>query len=158
MVAAKSGFEIPSIPEQDEVYLVLQRRYNLDPSRPWWEKAFFRYAFLPFVRFAFKRMHIGAPAAMDADGSISLLEEQGVYWDEETARQNCTGEFWCVKPFPLNTAFPGETVQYKGHIYPHSILPYRHRRRTFPTAPAPVQQLTKIKESFENISKAARAQ
>jgi hypothetical protein len=152
LVAAESNFEIP---DQDEVFLVNQRKYNLDPCRPWWERLFFRCAFLPFVRFAFRRMHIGAPAGMDADGNIFLLEEVGIYWDKQVAKENCKGEFWQVKPLLLNVAFPGETVQYKGHEYPRSTKPYRHRRRTLKTAPAQVQDLAKIKQSFEHISKIA---
>ncbi len=152
MVAVESSFEIP---EQDEVSLVSQRKYKPDPSRPWWERLFFQWIWLPFNRFSIKVMNIGALAGVDAEGNLFMLEEEGVYLDDEVAQKNCKGEFWCVKKIPLNMSFPGETVQYKGHVYPRSIMPDRYRRRTYPIAPAPVCQLAQIKKRFETISKTA---
>lgn len=126
MVAAESSFKIP------EVILVSQRKYNLDENRPWWEKLYFRFVWMPVVRFGFKWMHIAGPAAMRPDGTIELIEQQGVYTDPLCAKSAMKNEFYCMKPLPLDTPLPETSFQYKGHRYPLSIMPDRYRRRTFP--------------------------
>ena len=124
------------------------------PDRPWWERLFFWGIFLPVVRFSFKRMHIGAPGAMDAQGNITIFEEQGIYTEREFAESTCENEFWQVKPIPLDVGLPKESVQYKSHKYPKSVMPDRYRHRTFP-APVPLNQLHQIKRAFEVISEKA---
>lgn len=151
MVAAESHFDIPST---EEIYLVSQRKYNLDPSRPWWQRWFFRL-FLAFNRFAFKHMNIAAPAAYDSQGNIVLIEQQGVYLDVEAARASCRGEFWQVKPLPLNTELPALSLQCGGHEYPRSKIPNRFRRRVFTFAATPVHQMAELKQNLETISKTA---
>lgn len=155
MVAVESD-----LPEWDEVFLASQRKYNLDPDRPWWQKAYFR-VFLLLMRFSYKVMKVYAPGEIDKDGNIVLIEQQGVYWDEATAKATCPGgpegEFWCVKPIPFNVALPKETVGYRGHDYPRARKPDRYLKPIVSTAPAPAQDLVEIKEAFENISRIAGA-
>lgn len=153
MVAAESTFEVP----QDEAYLVSQRKYNLDPSRPWWQRAFFRCVFLPFVRFSFKYMKIPAAGAIEPDGRIVIIEQQGIYFHEGAAEEVCAreNEFWQWKPILLNTEIPAESVQYQGARAPLSIMPDRYRRRSYPATTARISQLLELKETIQNISKTA---
>lgn len=152
MVAAEARFEAG---ELTEIYLVSQRKYNLDPSCPWWQKAWFRYVFMPFVRFSFRRMKCAAPAALEPDGRIALIEEQGVYTDRQAAEAACQGEFWQVKPLPVDSPLPCETIQYKGHRYPQSVMPDRYRRRTFPLTAIPLFQLKRLQTYLDDINKKA---
>lgn len=168
MVAAESTFEIPV---NEEIYLVSQRKYNLDPSRPWWQKVFFRCVFLPFLRFSFHRVKIGAPGAIEPCGQcnpcivggtcanpyIVIIEQQCVCTDPQHAEDACTGEFYSWKPLPLNTALPDESVQYKGQRNPLSVLPDRYRRRTFPLTVTPDQHLQEVKRNLEQTIKSLAA-
>lgn len=170
MVAAESQFEVP---EYDEIFLVSQRKYNLDASRPWWEKLFFWYLFLPFVRFAFKRMHVPAPGALEpchlcancltgldcSKPKVVLIEQQGVYFDEGVANERCEDQFWGVKTLPLNTDLPSASVQYKGHRAPKSLMPDRYRRRHFPgVAIGTPHQVKELTETLNTISRTATGQ
>ncbi len=148
MVAAESRFEIPDV---EEVKLVSQRKYNLDESRPWWEKVYFRLVWLPVVRFGFKRMHIAAPAAMKPDGTIELIEQQGVYLDEAVADAACENEFWSVKPLPFNVELDKKSFQHKGHRYPLSVMPDRYRRRTHPLTTVPVKAIELAQQANKEL-------
>jgi hypothetical protein len=142
-------------PERDEVFLVSQRKYNLDPSRPWWEKVFFNRVWLPLNRFAFKRMGIGGPAGADRNGDVFLIEEQGVYTDEELAKQSCEGPYWSVKPLPVDSPLPAESFQYKGHKYPQSVMPDRFRRRVDRLGAVQVSQLVEVTRRLRKINEKA---
>ena len=152
MVAAEATFDVP---ESDEIFLVSQRKYNLDPDRPWWQRAFFHYVFLPFVRFAFQRMKIPAVGAIESDGSVIIIEQQGVYTDEQLARESCLNEFWSVKRLPLNYPLPSSSVQYRGHLAPLSVMPDRYRRRTQPLTLEPLGLLRQVDQQIDNLAKKA---
>jgi hypothetical protein len=156
MVAIESAFEIPAT---EDVYLVSQRKYNLDPSRPWRERVFFRYLFLPFVRFAFTHMHVPAIGAVEPDGTVVIIEQQRICTDRQAAEALCRSkdEFWSWKPLPLDVTLPDASVQHKGHRNPLSIVPDRYRRRTFPVATAPTHQMAQVKRNLERIIKTAAA-
>ena len=83
---------------------------------------------LPFVRFAFNRMHIPAHGAIDRDGRFSWVETVIVTFDKELADTASQDEFYCVRRYPINSGLPEESVQYKGHKYPNSVMPDRYRR------------------------------
>jgi hypothetical protein len=151
VVAIEATFEIP---ERDEVRLVSLRKYN--PELRWWERLYRRLIWYPVVRFGFNHMHIASPSAMQADGTIEFLEQQGVYLDEETANEACKDENYSVKKLPLNMALPEASVQYSGHRAPMSILPDRYRRRRFPgVALGTHRQVAELTHQFETISRTA---
>lgn len=115
----------------EELFYVGVRKYGLDESSPWWERWFFRLVYLPFVRFAFKWMHIPACSDLHPDGSVSWVEHIGIATDEQSAREMCKGEFYVVHSLPVNGSLPKESLQYKGHVYPGSKTPARYIRRVF---------------------------
>jgi hypothetical protein len=129
----------------DELYLVTVRKYGLDANSPWWRRWYFRAVYLPFVRFSFKRMGIPACGSVDADGRFSWLEYITIATDEEAARARCDGEFYDFRKLPVNSSLPRESIQYKGHIYPHSTMPDRYRRRTFPTVTSHAETIAEKK-------------
>lgn len=154
--------------EQDEIFLVSQRKYNLDPHRPWWETAFFRYLWLPIVRFGFKWMHIAGPGAYEPCGKcetcvhkevcgqchnprIALIEQQGVFSDRANADKACKNEFYSVKALPLDTELPQVSIQYKGHRAPASVIPDRYRRRTFPYTAKPCAEVAAEQKGVEAL-------
>lgn len=157
MVAAESTFEIP----QEDAYLVSQRKYNLDPGRPWWERLYFKCVFLPVVRFGFKHMHVPAPSAMQPDGRIEIIEQAKLCLEEEAAERYCKarGEFWSWKPIPVDVDLPDGSVQYKAQRAPGSILPDRYRRRSFPgIALGTRTQVAELTATLETISRTATGQ
>lgn len=154
MVAVESQFDIPLT---DEIYLVSQRKYNLDENRPFWEIAFFRLIWLPVVRFGFKWMHVPAPSAMDSEGRVTLIEQAGAYSELAMAEARCENEFFSVKCLPFDVDMPNLSVQYKGHRTPLSTMPDRYRRRTFPITIAPDHQMQEVKRNLEQTIKSLAA-
>lgn len=112
-----------------EIYLVSQRKYNLDPQRPLWQKMFFRLVYLPVVRFAFNHANICAPSAMDTNGRIELIEQQGVFFDESVAQSQVRDGNYSVKPISLNYEVPPESFRTAGHVTPLAEVPDRFSRR-----------------------------
>src|SRR6476469_2410718 len=106
MVAVESTFEIP---ECEEIRLITQIWYNLSPSRPWWQRLYFKL-FLWFVRFSYTRMGIAAPSAMLPDGTILFRDVRGAYTNEEAAEDLCkkAGDFCSHRPIPLDIDLSGE--------------------------------------------------
>lgn len=142
----------PAIPLEADlprvVFDVDQRKYNIDGHRPWWERLFFRYVYLPFNRFSFHVMHI--PAVDQAEITVvtkrgetvetktvfSWLEGEGIFSHRETAKLACRGEFYRITPYALNGIMPEETVD-GGCEYPASSNPDRFARSTFKLVPTP---------------------
>lgn len=139
----------------DEVFLRSRRKYNLDEGRPLWQKLFFRFVYLPVVRFAFNRANISAPCAMDAQGRIELIEIQGAYLEREVAEEQCEDEYDCVRPFPLHYEIPKESTRYGGHRYPRSLQPDRYRRRPPQAFVVYPQQMKQAQEAVNRLSEAA---
>jgi hypothetical protein len=116
------------------VHCVTQRKYGVDDHSPWWQRWFFRWAYLPFVRFAFKRMSIPAVDGVEIEGTTERFfwnEIQGIHTDKDRADLSCMGEFWCVRPIPLNLPLPDDTAQYGGHYYPRAKRPARFGKPSF---------------------------
>lgn len=124
--------------EPVELFHVGVRKYGLDESSPWWRKLFFRAIFLPFNRFAFKRMKIPAMDKLEPDNSFSWFEHIGVFTERELADSACKGEFWQVTPLLVNASLPTESCQRSCHTFPKSAYPDRHNRRVFPLVVEPL--------------------
>lgn len=156
MVAAESQFEIP---ERDEIYIVSLRKYAARLHLSWYALLYLHLIWLPVVRFGFKRMGIACPSALRPDGSIEFFEEIGAYWNESEAKAACKDDNYSVKPFPLNITLPAESVQYKGHVTPRSILPDRYRRRYFPgVVVGTATQAKELTETLKSLSRTAAGQ
>lgn len=129
-----SAHPSPANTEIKKVYHVTQRKYGIDDSSPWWQRWFFRGLYLPFVRFSFKRVGIPAMDEVEITGEtvrFNWYELQGIYSDKDRADQSCRGEFWCVRPAPLDLPMPDETAQFDGHYYPKAGQPDRYGKPSF---------------------------
>lgn len=150
MVAAEYQINEPEL-----LAHVAVRKNGLDASTPWWQQAYFRFVWRPFLRFSFHVFRIPAPHKMNADGSFEFLEGIGIATDEEIAEAMCKDEFYRVAWLPVNTGLPRESLQqHKGHRYPRSTMPDRYRRRTFPLTVAPVAGLAELGREIDKLSKA----
>lgn len=139
----------------DEIFLRSRRKYNLDPDRPLWQRLFFRCVYLPVVRFAFNHADICAPCAMDAEGRVELIEQQGAYLERQAAEDGCESEYDCVRPLPLHYEIPKESVRYGGHSYPRSVMPDRYRRRPPQAVVIYPHQLREVKDAVNKLNEAA---
>lgn len=116
------------------MYHVSQRKYRIDKHCPWWQRAFFRWIYLPFNRFAFKYAHIPALDEVEIDGrklTFCWYEDEGIFDDNDRAEAACLGEFWRVKPMVKNRVYPPETAQRNGHRYPRAGKPDRYGKPQF---------------------------
>ena len=151
--------------EEQEVFIGELRKYGVDKTTPWWERWFFRLIFLPFVRFAFKRMHIPAHGSVDTDGPpqcpdcalpleghrFSWVETIIVTTDKHLADSASKDEFYCVRPYQRDDQLPEESLQHRGHVYPASIMPDRYRRRSYPITSIPVVYERQIAQLVERV-------
>lgn len=146
--------------EQADLFYVGVRKYGLDEGTPWWERWFFRAVYLPFVRLSFKWLHIPAQGTYHPDGSFSWVENIGVATSEQMAREMCKGEFYDVRPIPLNGCLPEESIQYKKPVYPKAKSPMRYARRAFRLEAVrrkDVAMLQEVEKRAENLLRTARA-
>jgi hypothetical protein len=141
-----------SIPQPRDVFKVIQWKDNIDPTEPWWKRAYFRYLFLPFQNFSFK---LGIPAVKevtvesDEKGNVRRTfrwcEDQGVFDTEEQADAGCLAERWGYTKLPYGRLVPPDSAQYDGGtIYPRKKNP---KRWTQPTLSLIVKD--RIKEEHE---------
>lgn len=143
-------------PTLEHVYHVSQRKYNIDSRSPWWQRWFFRLIYLPFVRFSFKYVHIPAMDEVEINGkkiTFCWYEDEGVFRDKDCAVNACLGEFWRVKPLPVDRVFPVETAQYNGHWYPRAGKPDRYVRPTFELVTTPRKQQEQILNEIARLRK-----
>ena len=68
------------------VWLALQWKWGIDESASWYRLLYFRFAFLPLLRFSKWVMGINPPTHRDPDGNLGWIEWQGVFADEASAR------------------------------------------------------------------------
>lgn len=146
--------ELPR-PALTEVHHVSQRKYNIDSRSPWWKRAFFRFVYLPFNRFAFKYMHIPALDEVEISGrtmTFCWYEDEGVFEDGDAADAACLGEFWRVKRMAFNRVYPPETAQRNGHRYPRAKKPNRYLVPTYELAIVPRQEQEAIKAELKRLN------
>jgi hypothetical protein len=121
-------------PTPDDLIMVDVIKYGLDEGSEWWRVLYFRWLFLPILRFSFKWFRIPMPDARDADGRVSWREGIGIATDEATAKAMCKDEFYRWTPLPVNSALPRESMQYKEQVYPRSTKQDRYLKPAFPLA------------------------
>lgn len=122
MVAAEQRVE-------REVWPVKARKYGVDAGSPWWQRWYFRFVYLPFLRFSFKRFKIPAAKEVTIEGkrvTFSWFEDQGIFETKEQAEAACLGPMWSYKKLPLNRLLAKESSKYDGgDVYPRADKPER---------------------------------
>lgn len=115
------------LPDVDQdVYLVAQWKYELDSRCTRWQCWWFKYIFLPIVRFSFRRVGIPPVTEVTAEGgkiTCSWYEIEGVFADADEADLACLGRYWSYKRFPFGRLLPPESAQYGTTIFPRAKNP-----------------------------------
>lgn len=118
-----------------EVWPVRARKYGVDDRSPWWQRWYFKWTYIPFLRFSFKVMKIPAMKEITIDGktiTFSWWEDQGVFETREQAEAACLGPMWSYKKLPLNRLLAKESSHYNGgDIYPRADKPLRYVEPSF---------------------------
>lgn len=118
-----------------EVWPVRARKYGVDDRSPWWQRYYFRFVYLPFLRFSFQRFRIPAAKEVTVDGksiTFSWWEDQGIFETREQAEAACLGPMWSYKKLPLNRLLAKESGKYaNGDVYPRADKPERFVRPSF---------------------------
>lgn len=141
--------------DQPEIYLVSLRKYNIDPQRPLWQKLFFRCVYLPVVRFAYNHADISMPSARGADGRIELIEQQGVYFDEKVAAEQCKDGNYAVKKLPLHHEMPTESFK-SGEKYPRAVVPNRFNQTPPKAVLVLPRDLARLTQAVDEVVKKSR--
>jgi hypothetical protein len=103
-----------------------------DDSQPWWEHWFFQHIFRPFLKYSKRYFRIPPPSKMNTDGSITFIEDIGIATDADIARAMCKDEFYKISWLPVNDGLPRESVEYRLHERPRSLV--SGLPRVFPVA------------------------
>lgn len=115
----------------DRIWMVAQWKYDLDPSTPWYRRAFFRYIYRPFIHLAWRWLNIPAPKGLDIEGGrhrIFWFENGGFFSSEDQADLACISDFDGYKDVPLDRQFPPESAQYSSLVFPRQKNPRQHRK------------------------------
>ena len=114
-----------------DVFLVAQWKYELDSRCKWWQCWWFKYVFLPLVRFSFRYVKIPPVTEATAEGdkvTCSWYEIEGVFADRDAADLACLGRYWSYKPLPFGRLLPPESAQYGTTVFPRAKNP-RNRQQ-----------------------------
>lgn len=145
-----------SSPVEREVWPVRARKYGIDDRSPWYRKWYFRFVYLPFLRFSFKYMKIPATKEVTVEGkkvTFSWWEDQGIFETREQAEAACLGPMWSYKKLPLNRLLAKESAKYDGgDVYPRADKPERFVRPSFEVM-TPRSLPDQINQSVKKLSR-----
>lgn len=121
------------VSEIEKGYLVIQWKDRPDSREPWWVHWFYRYVYVPFLRFSFKRFRVPrakqASVTADEKGRVttvfSWFENGGVFDDPERADLACVDEFDGYKPIYKNRCAPRDSAEIGAVVFPRSKKPKR---------------------------------
>lgn len=140
----------------DRVWMVAQWKWELDPGTSWYQRAFFKYVFRPFLHFSWNVMKIPTPKGVkEIDGKTQTFfwfENGGFFSSEDQADLACVGTYDGYKDVPLDRAFPPESAQYSSLVFPRQKNPRQHRRSpSFHLIVAPRDELAQLKEEVAKL-------
>jgi hypothetical protein len=116
----------PQMDAPRKVFKVSEWKWGVDAGSPWWRRAFFKYAFLPFINFSFGVVGIPTPkeceVTSDENGRVtkkySWFEDVAILPDEDMADNACLNEHTGYKPMFYGKVAPHESGQSSGTIFP----------------------------------------
>lgn len=115
------------LPEVDQdVFLVAQWKFQLDARCNHWQRWWFKFVFLPLVRFSFNYVKIPPVTEVSIEGDktvCSWYEIEGLFLDEHQADLACLGRYWSYKRFPFGRLLPSESAQYGATVFPRAGNP-----------------------------------
>jgi hypothetical protein len=137
------------LPQVDDVvYTVTQWKDELDPRAPWWQKAFYRFIYLPFQEFSLKAVKIPRPTETIIEGgkiSFRIWEIQGHFASEHEADIACLTDRYCYKDYPFGRPYAPESGQIgKGPVFPRAKNPNKRIRPVLEMAIIPRRKITKL--------------
>jgi hypothetical protein len=118
-------------PPLKDVWKVSQWKTAVDPTEPWWRRAFHKYIYLPFQDLSFGVMKVPTVKEVivesDDKGHVRRtfrwFEDEGIFETEEQADAGCLGEQWGYKRMPFGRLMPVESSQYSGTVFPRKKNP-----------------------------------
>jgi hypothetical protein len=132
-LANKETMQPEPKPESRDVWKVSQWKWNLDDGAPWWQRWYFRLAYLPFLLFSYSIFKVPAVKEVlvesDAQGNVRRTfrwsEDEGIFEYEDQADAGCLGEHWGYCKLPFGRLMPPDSAQYSGTIFPRKKNPKR---------------------------------
>lgn len=116
----------------DTIYTVTQWKNELDSTYKWWQKAFYRFIYLPFQEFSLKRIKIPRATEVVIKGgeySFRWWEVEGHFGSEHEADLACLTERYCYKDYPFGRPFPVLSGQVgNGPVFPRAKNPRKRLR------------------------------
>ena len=111
---------------------------DVDPSSPWWRKAFFKHVYLRFWDLSFK---LGIPKAKevtiesDEHGNsrrtYRWFEDISVFDHEDQADAACLTERYLYTEIPHGQSAPFDSAQLKGSVFPRKKKPRKWANPVF---------------------------
>jgi hypothetical protein len=125
------------LPRPKTIWKVSVWKDEIDPSSPWWQRAYFKYVYLLFQDFSF---WLGIPKTKevvvesDKDGNVKRtylwFEDIGSFDTEEQADAACLTERYGYKEQPHGLSAPFDSAQFKGTFFPRKKRPRKWAKPT----------------------------
>jgi hypothetical protein len=100
---------------------------EVDSTYRWWQKAFYKYLYLPFNEFSLRVVKIPKATEVEREGNkvrFRIWEIIGHYSSPDEAEIACTTPRHCYKDYPYGRRFPDISGQVgSGPIYPRAKNP-----------------------------------
>lgn len=117
--------------EPRDVWKVSQWKWNVDAGTPWWQRWYFRFAYLPLLLFSYRVFKVPAVKEVlvesDEHGKLRhtfrWFEDEGIFDHEDQADAGCLGEHWAYCRLPYGRLMPADSAQYSGPVFPRKQNP-----------------------------------
>ena len=110
----------------EQIWKVSLWKYEPDAAARWWQRKFYHWIFVPFLRASFNYVKVPPPKGAVIEGKKTTLfwfEDIGNYDSEDQADIACIGENHCYKPQPFNKTMPDPSAQYSDFTFPRRKNP-----------------------------------
>lgn len=144
------------LPQTDDtLFMVSQWKEDLDKSAPWWQRWFYRFAYVPFNEFSLKVMKIPPYNETVVEGTrvtFRRWEVEGFFGSEHEADLGCLTERWCYKDYPFGRLMPPDSGQCgNGPTYPRAKNPTKRLKPVLSMAITPQQKLSQLEAEVTNL-------
>jgi hypothetical protein len=140
----------------DTIYTVTQWKDELDSTYKWWQKAFYRFLYLPFNEFALRVVKI--PRATEVvvksnEYSFRWWEVEGHFSSVHEADIACLTERYCYKDYPFGRQLPGISGQIgHGPVFPRAKDPRKRIQPIMDTTFLPRREVSWLRNEIARLN------
>jgi hypothetical protein len=140
----------------DTIYTVSLWKDELDSTYKWWQKAFYRFLYLPFNEFSLKVIKIPKATEIEREGDkvrFRIWEIIGHYGSPDEADITCTTPRHCYKDYPYGRRFPDISGQIgHGPVFPRAKDPRKRIQPIMDTTFLPRREVSQMRNEIARLN------